>query len=74
MAERYPLTIEQVRQTIEEIAAMTAQAEGIAGLMTAGYGESDQRTIRAQEAHGALVRLLAEMGRVHAKSASEPAH
>ena len=70
MADRYPLTIEQLRQTREDLATITEQAEQIAGLMLACHGESDQRTIRAQEAHAALVRLQMEMGREHAKGAS----
>jgi hypothetical protein len=69
MADRYPLTIEQVRQTIQDVAAIAAQAGEIAQLMCACYGESDQRTIRAQEAHAAIQRLQIEMGREHAKSA-----
>jgi hypothetical protein len=60
-----------VRQTMDDIAGMTAQAEAIAGLMVAGYGESDQRTIRAQEAHGAMVRLQAEMAREPSKGVSQ---
>ena len=48
---------------------MSAQAEEIAQLMCACYGESDQRTIRAQEAHAAIVRLQAEMKRDRAKIA-----
>ena len=69
MAERYPLTIEQLRQVISDIEAMSAQAEEIARLMCAGYGESDQRTIRAQETHASLQRLQIEMTREHAKVA-----
>ncbi len=48
---------------------MCTQAEEIAELLCACYGESDQRTIRAQEAHAALHRFQIEMGREHAKSA-----
>lgn len=48
---------------------MSAQAEEIAQLMCACYGESDQRTIRAQEAFAALHRLQTEMKREHLKSA-----
>uniref|UniRef100_Q024F3 Uncharacterized protein n=1 Tax=Solibacter usitatus (strain Ellin6076) TaxID=234267 RepID=Q024F3_SOLUE len=69
MADRYPLTVEQLRQTNQEISAMSAQAEEIAQLMCACYGESDQRTIRAQEAFAALHRLQTEMKREHLKSA-----
>ncbi len=69
MPDRYPLTVEQLRQTNHEISAMSVQAEEVAQLMCACYGESDQRTIRAQEAHAAILRLQAEMKREHARSA-----
>jgi prophage tail gpP-like protein len=69
MLDRYPLTVEQLRQTTQDVAAMCTQAEEIAELLCACYGESDQRTIRAQEAHAALHRFQIEMGREHAKSA-----
>jgi hypothetical protein len=68
MADRYPLTVEQLRQTTHDISAMCVQAEEIAQLMSACYGDSDQRTIRAQEAHAAIHRLQTEMKREHAKS------
>ena len=71
MPDRYPLTREQVRLTMEDVAAMTEQAAEIAGMMLAAHGASDQRTIRAQEAHAALVRLQTELGREHAKGVSQ---
>lgn len=67
--DRYPLTIDQVRQTMRDLNALTEQAEEIAKLMLAGYGEHDRRTIRAQEAHAALVRFQTELGREHAQTA-----
>jgi hypothetical protein len=69
MAERYPLTVEQMRQTNRDVAAMTEHAEEIAQLLLAGYGEHDRRTIRAQEVHAALVRLQTELGREPAQCA-----
>jgi dihydroneopterin aldolase len=71
MADRYPLTVDQVRQTSQDIDSISAIAEEIAQLMCASYGESDQRTIRAQEAHAAIQRLQIEIGREHAKSAMD---
>jgi hypothetical protein len=66
MAERYPLTLEQLRQANDDISSMLAQAEQLAQLMCACYGDSDMRTIRAQETHAALQRLRAEIARHHA--------
>jgi hypothetical protein len=66
MADRYPLTVEQMRQTTQDLADLETRAEGIAGLMRAAYGDSDPRTIRAQEAHAALQRLQWEISREHA--------
>ena len=63
MSDRYPLTVEQLRQANHEISAMSVQAEEIAQLMCASYGENDRRTIRAQEAHAAILRLQTEMKR-----------
>jgi hypothetical protein len=68
MPDRYPLTVEQLRQANHEISVMSVQAGEIAQLMCASYGESDRRTIRAQEAHAAILRLQAEMKREHAHS------
>jgi hypothetical protein len=67
--DRYPLTVDQLRDTIRDLNSMTDQAETIAHLMLACYGEQDRRTIRAQEAHAALVRLQTELGRDQAQSA-----
>lgn len=63
MADRFPLTIEQVRQTKLSLAAMTEQTAEIAQLFSAVYGEADPKTVRAQEAHAALLRLQLEMQR-----------
>lgn len=63
MADRYPLTIDQVRQTKQSVAVMTEQAAEIAQLLSAVYGEADPKTVRAQEAHAALLRLQTEMQR-----------
>lgn len=72
MPDRYPLTIEQTRQTQQDIDEMTGRAEEIAKLMSAAYGDSDQRTIRAQECHAALQRLQWELGRDRSASAEAP--
>jgi hypothetical protein len=69
MDDRYPLTADQLKQTIQDVAAMVEQAEEIARLMVAAHGETDQQTIRAQEAHAALVRLQVELARGNAASA-----
>jgi hypothetical protein len=57
MQDRYPLTISQLRQAREELAAMKQRAEEISQLMTAGYGDSDPRAIRAGELNAAIQRL-----------------
>ena len=69
MADRYPLTVEQLRQTKRDLDEITERTGEIAGLMSACYGESDQKTIRAQECHAALQRLQRELGREHAAKA-----
>ena len=69
MADRCPLTIEQLPQIQRDLAEMTKQAEEITRLLSSGYGERDPRTIRAQESHAALQRLQWEMDRQHAATA-----
>jgi hypothetical protein len=63
MQDRYPLTISQLRQAREELAAMKQRAEEISQLMTAGYGDSDPRAIRAGELNAAIQRLQWELDR-----------
>ena len=73
MADRFPLAIDQFRQTKLDIAEMAERAEEISRLMTAAYGESDQRAIRAQEVSGAVQRLQWEMDRSQTGSAKPSA-
>lgn len=63
MLDRYPLTVSQLRQAKEELATMQQRAEEISQLMTAGYGESDPRAIRAGEVNAAIQRLQWELDR-----------
>jgi len=63
MQDRYPLTISQLRQAREELAAMKQRAEEISQLMAAGYGDTDPRTIRAGELNAAVQRLQWELDR-----------
>jgi hypothetical protein len=63
MDERFPLTIDQSRRVTADIARMSEEAEEIARLMSAAYGTSDPRAIRAEEVSGALQRLQWEMDR-----------
>ena len=63
MTTQFPLTTDQFRQATSDIAQMAEKAEEISRLMSAAYGESDPRAIRAQEVSGALQRLQWEMDR-----------
>jgi hypothetical protein len=63
MRNRYPLTVAQLRQAKEELAAMKERAEEIARLMAAGYGASDPKAIRAGELNAAIQRLQWELER-----------
>ena len=63
MEDRYPLTIAQLRQAKEDLAAMKTQAEEIARLMSAGYGPSDPKSVRADELNAAIQRLMWELER-----------
>jgi hypothetical protein len=63
MQDRYPLTIAQLRQAKEDLAAMKDRAEEMSRLMLAGYGISDPRTIRAGELNAAIQRLQWELDR-----------
>ena len=69
MQDRYPLTISQLRQAREDLAAMQEQAEGISHLLAAGYGASDPKAIRAGELNAAIQRLRWELERSTADSA-----
>ena len=69
MPDRYPLTIAQLRQTREDLSAMKDQAEEISRLLSAGYGDSDPKAIRAGELNSAIQRLIWELERSGATSA-----
>ena len=69
MQNRYPLTIAQLRQAKEELAAMQKQAEEISQLLAAGYGASDPKAIRAGELNAAIQRLQWELERSAGSSA-----
>jgi hypothetical protein len=57
MAKRLPLTIGQLRRIQSDVAKMTELAAEISRLMTAAYGDTDPKAMRAQEVSGALQRL-----------------
>jgi hypothetical protein len=57
MSSHNPLTGGQLRRVKQDIAEMRKHAEQVLQLMTAGYGESDQRTVRAGELTAAIQRL-----------------
>ncbi|MEO8594349.1 MAG: hypothetical protein ABI759_13615 [Candidatus Solibacter sp.] len=63
MPERYPLTIAQLRQTKEDLAAMKDQADEISRMLSAGYGDADPKSIRAGELNSAIQRLIWELER-----------
>jgi hypothetical protein len=69
MPDRYPLTVTQIRQAKEDLAAMQERAEEISRLMTAAYGSSDPRAIRAGEVNAAIQRMQWELERSAAASA-----
>jgi hypothetical protein len=71
--DKYPLTVAQLRWISDELAAMKERAESISQLMTAGYGNTDQRAIRAGDIYGAIQRLQWELERAASKSASASA-
>jgi hypothetical protein len=53
----HPLTIEQMRLAKQDLADMQVRAEELWRLMTAAYGETDLRAVRAGDLHGAVKRL-----------------
>ena len=57
MPSRYPLTIDQFRDMKRDLAEMQIRATEMLNLMVAGCGESDPRTIRAEELAAAIQRL-----------------
>jgi hypothetical protein len=63
MATQYPLTVEQLSQMKQDLSEMEVRASEIHHLMAAGFGEADQRTIRAEELSAAIQRLRWAMER-----------
>ena len=63
MTENFPLTIDQLRRVQSDVANMIERAAEISRLMTAAYGDTDPKAIRAQEVSGALQRLQWAMDR-----------
>ena len=61
MADRHPLTIEQLGQILDDLAASIESARQTAATVSAAYGNNDARTIRAQEVHAALLRFEAAL-------------
>src|SRR5262245_9933002 len=57
MPSHHPLTGDQLRSINQDIAEMRKHADKVLQLMTAGYGESDERTIRAGELNAAIQGL-----------------
>ena len=70
MPAKYPLTAEQFRQIERDLAEMRVRAEEIFHLMSAGCGESDPRTSRAEEVTGAIQRLQWAIERMTGRKAS----
>jgi hypothetical protein len=71
MPDRYPPTIDQLRQVKNDLDGMRARAEEISQLMQAGYGDADRKSIRAEEVNAAIQRLQWELERNSATEGSE---
>lgn len=63
MATQNPLTGEQLRQMKRDLEEMKVRSDEMASLLGAGFGDEDQRTLRAQEVSGAIQRLQWAMER-----------
>ena len=61
------MTDEQRQWLGRDLAAMTDSLDGIANLLRACYGERDMTVIRAEEASGAVQRLVWAVERQQAK-------
>ena len=68
MIERHPLTVAQARQLDMDLQELIERAGELARMLSAAYGDSDSRTIRAQETEAALHRLQLEITRGKASS------
>ena len=71
MPDRYPLTIDQLRQVEKDLAEMKTRAEEISQLMEAVYGNADPKTMRAQDVSAVIQRLQWELERDDATGAEE---
>ena len=65
--EHYPMTAEQRRNLDQDLGAMIENLENIAILLRACNGETDMTVIRAEEAGGAVQRLVWAVERRQAK-------
>ena len=65
---RYPLTVVQLRQLHEDLARMHSEANEITTMLTAAYGDSDERAVRASETVGAIQRLRWQIERAEQPS------
>jgi hypothetical protein len=68
--EHYPLTNDQIQEIQRDLLEMKTRSDEIARLLSAAFGEADQRTIRAEEINAAFERLRWEMQRSNAASVS----
>ena len=59
----YPLTNDQIQEVHQDVLEMKTRSDEIARLLSAAYGEADQRTIRANEINAAFERLQWEIQR-----------
>lgn len=63
MSDRYPITIDQARELQTDLTGMLNQSAEILQLLTAAYGDSDRRAVRAWELNASVQRLIAELDR-----------
>ena len=65
--EHFPMTEAQCQYLDQDLSAMMENLENIANLLGASYGDKDMTVFRAQEATGAVQRLLWAVERRQAK-------
>jgi hypothetical protein len=65
--EHHPVTEEQRRYLDQDLKAATQNLENIASVLRGCYGETDRTVIRAEEATGAVQRLIWAVERQQAK-------
>lgn len=61
--KHYPLTNDQIQEVQQDVSEMKTRSHEIARLLSAAFGEADQRTIRAEEINAAFERLQWEIQR-----------